>query len=220
MITLRLLGGMATACLVVAATTVPSSAASVVPPNMTSAVPVGTAPPDEHVHTNRAAPTSEWTWPVGLGPPDVVREFDPPAERWSAGHRGVDLATSDGATVRAAGAGSVTYAGWIAGTGVVTVTHGELRTTYQPIAASVSIGDQVEAGQPIGTVTSTGSHCPPDTCLHWGLLRGETYLDPLSLVDRAGHARLLPLGRQALEPATPLSRAGMRLTIGPSQPLH
>ena len=36
------------------------------------------------------------------------------------------------------------------------------------------------------------SHCWPRTCLHWGWIRGDTYLDPLILVG-AGPVRLMPL---------------------------
>ena len=34
----------------------------------------------------------------------------------------------------------------------------------------------------IGRLLLAGSHCAPAACLHWGLIRGETYLDPLTLV--------------------------------------
>ena len=44
----------------------------------------------------------------------------------------------------------------------------------------------------IGTLQRASSHCFPRACLHWGLLRGETYLNPLTLVG-AGPIRLLPL---------------------------
>ncbi|HSI93068.1 MAG TPA: peptidoglycan DD-metalloendopeptidase family protein [Jiangellaceae bacterium] len=141
---------------------------------------------------------SEWIWPIGPGQPAIVRGFDPPELPWEPGHRGVDLLGAEGVVVRAAGSGIVTYAGPVAGVGVVTVTHGELRTTYQPVAVAVTAGDRVGAGDPIGTLTASGSHCAPSACLHWGLLRGDRYLDPLSLVGRAGRARLLPLGPAAV----------------------
>src|SRR4029450_10888736 len=68
-------------------------------------------------------------WPVT--PPFVVRRFDPPPRPWLAGHRGGDLSAAPSAGVRAAGAGTVVYAGVIAGRGVVSVAHpGGLRTTY------------------------------------------------------------------------------------------
>jgi hypothetical protein len=52
-------------------------------------------------------------------------------------------------------------------------------------------GDRVAEGQPLGRLEVAMSHCFPRACLHWGLLRGETYLDPLTLVG-AGPVRLLP----------------------------
>ena len=140
-----------------------------------------------------AAP--QWVLPISAS---VVRGFDPPLQRWSAGHRGVDLAAPAGTTVRAAGAGVVTYAGLLAGRGVVAVSHGELRTTYEPVMATVFVGERVELGEPIGILATAGGHCLPSVCLHWGLLRGTTYLDPLQLLG--GGVRLLPLGSEALRP--------------------
>ena len=123
----------------------------------------------------------------------MVRRFDPPPEPWLAGHRGVDLAAPPGAVVRAAGPGSIAYAGRIADHGVVSVLHsGGLRTTYQPVASGLRIGDAVLAGQAIGTLESGHAGCPVSACLHWGLRRGDTYLDPLTLLG-LGRVRLLPL---------------------------
>jgi len=138
--------------------------------------------------------TDGWTWPVDDPAPHVVHAFDPPGEPWSAGHRGVDLAADPGSIVRAAGTGTVSYAGQVGGVGVVSVSHGVVRTTYQPVAPSVAVGQRVEIGQPIGVLTLVGSHCRPHTCLHWGLIQGSTYLDPLRLIGGAGSPRLLPLG--------------------------
>lgn len=145
-----------------------------------------------------AAPDPAGVWPLDPRP-EVVAAFDPPADPWGSGHRGVDLAGRVGQPVRAALAGTVTWAGPIAGKDVVVVSHGDTRTTYEPVAASVSLGDQVAAGDRIGTLEVPFSHCFPAACLHWGLLRGETYLDPLSLVG-GGPVRLLPLWRD--EPVT------------------
>jgi murein DD-endopeptidase MepM/ murein hydrolase activator NlpD len=76
----------------------------------------------------------------------------------------------------------------------VVVTHaGGLRTTYEPVVAAVSKGDQVVAGQVLGGLSAAGSHCLPAACLHWGLRRGETYLDPLALVGVNLQVRLLPV---------------------------
>ncbi|WP_345699177.1 M23 family metallopeptidase [Kitasatospora terrestris] len=133
-----------------------------------------------------------------MGGRDGLRQrFDAPPVRWAPGHRGVDLAASEGATVRAAAPGVVTFSGMVAGRPVVTVTHPgsgspPLRTTYLPVAGSVAVGTSVAAGRPIGTVATGTGHCATG-CLHWGLLRGDRYLDPLALFG-VGRARLLPLG--------------------------
>ncbi|GAA2268086.1 hypothetical protein GCM10010430_61590 [Kitasatospora cystarginea] len=134
-------------------------------------------------------------WPVG-GRSGLLRRFDAPPERWAAGHRGVDLMAPEGATVRAAAPGVVSFSGMVAGRPVVTVTHPSsgtppLRTTYLPVTGSVPIGASVAAGEAIGTVSTGTGHCATG-CLHWGLLRGKRYLDPLALLG-GGQARLLPL---------------------------
>jgi len=138
--------------------------------------------------------------PVGVWPlqpePAVVRAFDPPDSPWGAGHRGVDLAGTLGQAVHAALPGRVTFAARLAGRGVVVVDHGATRTTYEPVAATVRVGDVLARGQPIGTLELAGSHCLPAACLHWGWRRGDTYLDPLLLVG-GGPVVLLPLWRDS-----------------------
>jgi murein DD-endopeptidase MepM/ murein hydrolase activator NlpD len=142
------------------------------------------------------------------GAPQVVRRFDPPPEPWLAGHRGVDLAAEMGAPVRAAGAGTVHFAGRVAGRGVVSVTHPSgLRTTYEPLEPTVRAGQAVAAGDQIGTVAAGHAGCPAAACLHWGLRRGEEYLDPLALLG-LGRVRLLPLDASA--PATVPAVVGRR----------
>ncbi len=132
-----------------------------------------------------------WEWPLA-GRPRVLRGFAPPAQPWLAGHRGTDLSASPGAEVRAAGAGTVGYAGPLADRGVVTVLHpGGLRTTYLPVQPSVRRGQAVATGEVIGTLQDVPGHCPA-ACLHWGLLRDRAYLDPLLLLGH-GQVRLLPL---------------------------
>jgi hypothetical protein len=152
-------------------------------------------------------------WPLQPRP-QVVHGFDPPAAPWEAGHRGVDLLGHPGQQVHAAEAGTVRYAGRLAGRGVVVVDHGSTRTTYEPVAARVRAGQQVRAGAVIGTLEAFPSHCWPRTCLHWGLLSGDTYLNPLSLVG-AAPVRLLPLGPVAGPIPGPGPGPGPGLVPGP-----
>ncbi|MER7926618.1 peptidoglycan DD-metalloendopeptidase family protein [Streptomyces sp. NPDC096057] len=156
----------------------------------------GAPPPGPGVPTP-SVPAIARTWPVGSHPL-VLRGWEPPATVYARGHRGVDLATPAGARVRAVAAGRVSFAGRVAGRGVVSVELAgtDLRTTYEPVTATVKKGDEVEPGGAVGTVELTGSHCPT-TCVHWGLLRGATYMDPLALLPpwllNRGPSRLLPV---------------------------
>lgn len=122
-------------------------------------------------------------------PGPVLRGFDPPARPWLPGHRGVDLGAAPGAPVRTAVAGRVVFAADLAGRGVVVVSHGVMRTTYEPVTAIVDVGTSVGAGDRIGTLQA--GHSCSTGCLHWGLRRGEEYLNPLSLLD-PGPLQLLP----------------------------
>lgn len=131
-----------------------------------------------------------WTWP--LWPiPEVADYFDPPTTPYGPGHLGVDLLGYPGQPVRAAAAGTVSFAGQVAGKPVVVVDHGRERSTYEPVVAGVGRGDPVTAGQPIGTLVLTAGHCLPSACLHLGRRRGDIYLDPLELLG-GGPVRLLP----------------------------
>lgn len=140
-----------------------------------------------------ARPAPAFGWPLTPAPV-VLRRFVVGPQPWSPGHRGVDLAAGAGQPVLAAGSGTVSFAGPVAGRGVVAVLHeGGVRTTYEPVTAKVRRGDVVSRGTPLG-VLAGGPHCA-GPCLHWGALRGETYLDPLSLLGPPAPPVLLPLGR-------------------------
>lgn len=160
----------------------------------TAVVPAGVlapaGPSGPAVATGTAS--ARWSWPLDPRP-EVARRFDRPDQPWLPGHRGVDLAAAVGQSVLAPTDGRVTWTGVIAGRSVVVVSHdGGLRSTFEPVVAVVPVGAAVSRGRGIGAVAATPGHCAPRTCLHWGVLRGETYLDPLALVGRAGVV-LLPV---------------------------
>jgi murein DD-endopeptidase MepM/ murein hydrolase activator NlpD len=153
--------------------------------------PPGGPPPAVPTAGDAAAVSPRFTWPVRPRP-TVLRRFAIGPQPWSPGHRGVDLAAPAGAPVLTAADGRVTFTGPVAGVGVVVVDHGELRTTYEPVEATVTRGAAVTGGQEIGTLDAATAHCG-QTCLHWGALRGDTYLDPLTLLG-SGPPVLLPMG--------------------------
>ncbi len=145
----------------------------------------------DHPGDDVSEPARKFDWPLP-GSPAVVRAFQAPAHPYGPGHRGVDLAGVSGTPVLAAGAGTVVFAGQVAGRGVVSVDHpGGIRTTYEPISPTVAAGDVVTRGQQIGTVAPGHLECAAVACLHWGVRRGADYLDPLRLLG-LGRVRLLP----------------------------
>lgn len=156
---------------------------------------------------------ARWQWP--LSPvPHVVRAFQAPSTPYGAGHRGVDLAGTVGQQVFAIGTGTVTFAGSVAGRGVVVVDHGALRSTYEPVTPQVHRGDRVTAGRPIATLQAVQSHCAPEICLHLGVRRGAVYIDPLSLFG-ALPVRLEPLNG-LLAPATSTARRSRAASSAPA----
>jgi murein DD-endopeptidase MepM/ murein hydrolase activator NlpD len=198
---------IATAAMSLAALSVPAVRASALP----ASAPPASAPPASALPASAlpasalpasalpasALPASalpvRFIWPLAPRPA-VHRRFEPPRDRYSRGHRGVDVAAKAGQPVLSAGEGVIAYSGVIAGRGVVTVRHsGALRTTYEPVERRAPFGMRVHGGAPIGVVSPTPGHCIPLTCLHWGAISVTTYLDPLSLLGLR-RPILLPLG--------------------------
>ncbi|MFJ2839035.1 MULTISPECIES: M23 family metallopeptidase [Nocardia] len=137
-------------------------------------------------------------WPLRPRP-TVERRFDKPVRNWLPGHRGVDLAGSEGQPVLAAGDGIVVFAGVVADKPVVSIDHpGGLRTTYEPVRAHIAVGSRVSRGTPIGTLVAGHEGCPATACLHWGARREASeharreYIDPLGLLHEVP-VRLKPL---------------------------
>lgn len=161
-----------------------------------SAVDVPGAPEVPEVPGVPGAPAPRWRWPLSPRP-TVARPFDAPASPWGRGHRGLDLAASPGAPVRAVEAGTVTHAGVVAGRGTVTLVHADgLSSTYEPVAVSVEVGAHVEVGDVLGVLEDVPvAHCGAGSCLHLGARRRPAYLDPLPLLTGGGRLRLMPLAR-------------------------
>jgi murein DD-endopeptidase MepM/ murein hydrolase activator NlpD len=138
-------------------------------------------------------------WPLS-GSPVIQRRFNPPTSAWGAGHRGIDLAAKPGEAILAAASGTVAFAGSVAGKPVISIDHGYVRTTFEPVISTLHVGDHVAIGQVIGVLGTGGTHDHHHChCLHWGLREGKTYLDPLLLLGgRGGQLRLVAGARREI----------------------
>jgi hypothetical protein len=116
----------------------------------------------------------------------VVDPFRAPEHRWGPGNRGLTYEVAPGTPVRAAAAGTVTFAGPVAGSLHVTVLHRDgVRTSYSFLTeVGVRMGQRVDQGDAVGVAGGQ---------LHLGARIGDTYFDPASLFeDGPVRVRLVP----------------------------
>jgi len=106
-----------------------------------------------------------------------------PFTGYTAFHRGVDFAASEGTQVKAVGAGLVTWAGDRSGYGeLVEINHGNgLFTRYgHNEKLLVKAGDMVRKGEPIALMGSTGRST--GTHVHFEVLKNGAQVDPLRYI--------------------------------------
>ena len=135
-----------------------------------------------------------YAWPV-KGP--IIRFFEQPATPYSTGHRGIDIAAPFGTPIRAPADGTITFAGWVAGSMFMTIDHGGgIKTTYSWLSGfAVSKGAAVHRDE---VVAYTGHGHPevPTPHLHFGVRANGVYVDPLLYLeglDLVSLIRLAPL---------------------------
>ncbi|MFJ2552509.1 M23 family metallopeptidase [Microbacterium sp. NPDC087591] len=131
-----------------------------------------------------------WAWPL-TGPRRVAAPYRAPAHEYGAGHRGVDLVAEPGTTVFAPADGIVAYRGTVVDRPLLTIEHpGGLVSTVEPITSTLSPGEAVSAGQPLGAV-DLGGHTPIGA-VHLGARLNGEYINPMLLFGPVARAVLLP----------------------------
>lgn len=123
----------------------------------------------------------------------ISSQFDPrrmhPVLHRVQPHNGTDFAAATGTPVWAAAAGTIVWAGPKGPNGnLVSIEHDGGYTTHYAhlsrITAGITRGVHVTQRQSIGQVGTTGRSTGPH--LHFGLKRGATFLDPMSLLNGPG----------------------------------
>ena len=173
-----------------------------------------------HVPDSAEAPTTvelavsrlRYHSPTATSRPRVIHPFEKPAQRWSAGHRGVDLAVPEhDRRVYAPAPGKVVFSGTVVNRKVLVIAHPDgRRSTFEPMDEALPAGTTVAAGEVIGTVavTAGGNSERPyrrcsTPCLYWGVRQGGArgdgsgkeaeYINPMSLLGSKEPSILLPV---------------------------
>lgn len=179
-----------------------------------SATSSAQAPSSAHLpHTvELTASRLRYRSPTAESRPRVIRPFEKPAQRWSAGHRGVDLAVPENdRRVYAPAPGKVVFSGTVVNRKVLVIAHPDgRRSTFEPMDETLPVGTTVTAGDVIGTVavTASGNSERPyrrcsTPCLYWGVRQGGArgdgsgkeaeYINPMSLLGSKKPSILLPV---------------------------
>jgi murein DD-endopeptidase MepM/ murein hydrolase activator NlpD len=133
-----------------------------------------------------------WSWPVE-GAHGIVRPYLAPATAYSAGHRGIDIASSG--PVLAPADGVVHFAGFVVDRPVLSIAHaGDVLSSYEPVATTLHAGEAVRRGEVIGSIQP--GHCV-ELCLHFGVRIDGQYVSPFLFLGGIPHSVLLPTRRYA-----------------------
>ena len=105
----------------------------------------------------------------------IIDPFRPPEDPYGSGNRGIEYDTEPGQVVRAAAAGTVSFAGAVAGSLYVTVDHGGgLVSSYSFLMrVSVRTGARVDQGRVVGVAGDR---------LHFGVRVDDDYIDPAAFI--------------------------------------
>lgn len=160
-----------------------------------------------------ASPALAWTWPVDG---DVVRAYALGDDPYAAGqHRGIDIAATAGALVRAPAAGTVTFAGFVPSGGrtlTIASNDGYAVTLQQLAEISVAKGQAIAEDEVVATVGESVDSTTPTAHVHLGVRTAAErhgYVDPLSLLPprrQAPPAAPAPAAPDPDEPPTPVVR--------------
>ena len=179
-----------------------------------SATSSAQAPSSAHIpHTvELTASRLRYRSPTAESRPRVIHPFEKPAQRWSAGHRGVDIAIPENDRhVYAPAPGKVVFSGTVVNRKVLVIAHPDgRRSTFEPMDEALPVGTTVAVGDVIGTVAGAAGgnsersyrRCSAP-CLYWGVRQGGArgdgsgktaeYINPMSLLGSKEPSILLPV---------------------------
>ena len=144
-----------------------------------------------------AGTTASWAWPVPV-PHPIERPFIAPESDYGAGHRGIDIASTDEAVVTAPADGVVYFAGVVVDRPVLSIAHADgLVSSYEPVESDLAQGTTVRRGDNVGHLLP--GHCS-SICLHFGVRLYGQYVSPLNYLGGIQPSVLLPTRSLPLAP--------------------
>ena len=130
----------------------------------------------------------QWQLPVAAGRYRLTSRFGECSELWSNCHTGLDFAAPTGTPIRSSAAGTVTESGYAGAYGlrtIVRLSDGTQMWYCHQNTTMVGRGDEVAAGQVIGSVGSTGNVTGPH--LHFEVRVGKDKpVDPAAALAARG----------------------------------
>lgn len=135
--------------------------------------------------------TLGWVWPLPA-PHRIVRQYLAPETAYTAGHRGIDIASAVGAPIFAPDDGIVYFVGVVVDRPVLSIRHSAgLVSSFEPVESTLVAGAAVRRGDVVGMTAAAAGHCAI-VCLHFGVRLFGEYVSPLNYLGGIPRSVLLP----------------------------
>ncbi|CAB4555189.1 unannotated protein [freshwater metagenome] len=140
---------------------------------------------------------SQPTWSPPVIGSELVNSYRSPGTEYGSGHRGVDYQVTLGQGIFAPEEATVSFVGKVVDRQVLSLSHqGGLVSSYEPVCSSLTVGQQVSAGDLVAEVCEADQdylqHCADVFCLHFSTRRDGEYLSPLWFTGELAPSKLLP----------------------------
>jgi hypothetical protein len=135
-----------------------------------------------------------WAEPIPYLFENLEEDYLAPVSEYGSGHRGIDFHIAPGQQLRSPADGTVHFIGKVVNRNLITIRtdRGKL-ASFEPVCSSLSPGQRVSQGQPIG-VRCHGdetyeAHC--ESCVHASARDNFGYLSPLHMMGQNSPSVLL-----------------------------
>ena len=126
--------------------------------------------------------------------PHIINHYLAPKDKYSAGHRGIDLESRLGAAVYSPVSGTIAFSGKVGYRNLITIEWQDKTISLEPVCSELTEGTPVSVGEAVGALCEADAgyrwHC--EQCLHFGIRTESGYLSPEFFFGSLSPSRLLP----------------------------